>query len=158
MVGLIQRVQSAMVMVDQRQMAAIGMGLLVFAGIQRGDDAETARLLLQRIIGLRLFPQDDGRMGRNLQQASGDLLLVPQFTLAARIHGNRPDFGPAAPPEEARALFSAMVTIAQALYPGGKVVSGVFGTHMAVHLVNDGPVTFCLTETPPEIAAQRPKN
>jgi D-tyrosyl-tRNA(Tyr) deacylase len=157
MVGLIQRVQSAMVVVDQQQVAAIGSGLLLFVGIQRGDEIHTARQLLQRIIGLRLFPQDDGRMGRTLQQAGGDLMLVPQFTLAARIHGNRPDFGPAAPPQEARPLFDAMVTIAQTLHPDGKVAAGVFGAHMMVHLVNDGPVTFHLDEPPSVTAAQRPK-
>ncbi len=144
-----------MVVVDQQQLAAIGKGLLVFVGIARGDDADTAHVLLQRIIALLLFAQDDGRMGRSLAQAGGDLLLVPQFTLTARINGNRPDFGPAAPPEEARALFSAMVTTAQALFPGGKVAAGVFGAHMAIHLVNDGPVTFHLNEPPRKVTAQR---
>jgi D-tyrosyl-tRNA(Tyr) deacylase len=155
MVGLIQRVQSASVMVDQQQVAAIGLGLLIFMGIQRGDDTESARLLLQRSLGLRIFPQDDGRMGCNLQQAGGDLLLVPQFTLAARIHGTRPDFGPAAPPQEARPLFDAMVTIAQTLHPDGKVAAGIFGAHMMVHLVNDGPVTFHLDAPPSVTTAQR---
>jgi D-tyrosyl-tRNA(Tyr) deacylase len=156
MVGLIQRVQSASVMVGQQQVATIGMGLLVFIGIQRDDDPDTARRLVQRSMALRLFPQYDGRMGLNLLQAGGDLLLVPQFTLAARIKGTRPDFGPAAPPQEASALFDTMMTIAQTLYPAGKVAAGVFGAHMMVHLVNDGPVTFHLEEPSQMTAAHRP--
>lgn len=158
MVGLIQRVLSAKVVVDQQEVAAIGKGLLVFVGIARGDDADTGHALLQRIIALRLFAQDDGRMGRSLAQAEGDILLVPQFTLTAHINGNRPDFGPAAPAGEARALFTAMVVTAQKLLPHGTVASGVFGAHMAVHLVNDGPVTFHLHEPPRQITVQHPSD
>ncbi|MFI4868929.1 MAG: D-aminoacyl-tRNA deacylase [Steroidobacterales bacterium] len=143
MIALIQRVAEASVRIDGRLSAQIGPGLLALIGVVRGDDAASAARLLQRVLDLRVFADAAGRMNLSLRQVSGGLLLVPQFTLAADTDGgNRPGFSGAAPSAEAAALFDYVVSLARAAHP--EVASGVFGAHMQVSLVNDGPVTFWL--------------
>jgi D-tyrosyl-tRNA(Tyr) deacylase len=143
MIALIQRVTEASVRVDDRLSGEIGPGLLALIGVMRGDDTARAERLLQRVLDYRVFADVAGRMNLSLRQTSGSLLLVPQFTLAADTgSGNRPGFSGAQPPAQAAALFDYVVTIARASW--GEVACGVFGAHMQVSLVNDGPVTFWL--------------
>jgi len=143
MIALIQRVSEAQVRVGGELIAAIGRGVLALIAIRRGDDAAAVERLLERLLSYRLFPDEDGRMNRSLREVGGGLLLVPQFTLAADTKkGTRASFGTAAPPEEARTRFAALVERAQAAY--APVSAGVFGADMQVSLINDGPVTFWL--------------
>ena len=143
MIALIQRVTSASVQVDGRVTGQIGAGLLALIGVVRGDDAAAAERLLRRLLDYRVFADVDGRMNLNLAQRAGGLLLVPQFTLAADTSsGNRPGFSRAADKPLAAALFEHAVNFARAAHP--EVACGVFGAHMQVSLVNDGPVTFWL--------------
>lgn len=147
MIGLLQRVTEASVTIDGRIYGRIGGGLLVLAGFQRGDAADRLDRFLERILNYRVFPDDRDRMNLSLRDTGGGLLLVPQFTLAADTDsGNRPSFTPAAPPEEGRALFEVLVERAKAIWP--ETAAGVFGAHMQIALVNDGPITFWL-EVPP---------
>jgi D-aminoacyl-tRNA deacylase len=143
MIALIQRVAEASVRVDGRITAQIGPGLLALIGVVRGDDAARAERLLQRVLDYRVFADAAGRMNLSLRQSSGGLLLVPQFTLAADTEGgNRPGFSGAAAAAEAAALFDYVLNFARSLH--SEVASGLFGAHMQVSLVNDGPVTFWL--------------
>ncbi|MBV8405470.1 MAG: D-tyrosyl-tRNA(Tyr) deacylase [Gammaproteobacteria bacterium] len=143
MIALIQRVSEAQVRVDEQRIAAIGRGILALIGVQREDTAASGERLLERILSYRVFPDEEGRMGLPLRAVAGGLLLVPQFTLAADTHkGTRAGFSTAAEPGEAQRLFTTLVARAQELYT--PVSAGVFGAHMHVSLVNDGPVTFWL--------------
>lgn len=143
MIGLLQRVTRAAVRVDGETVGAIDAGLLVLVGVERGDGAPRADRLLERLLGYRVFEDDEGRMNRSLRDTGGGLLLVPQFTLAADTRkGMRPSFTPAAAPEEGRRWFAYLLERARAEH--APVAAGRFGAHMAVELVNDGPVTFWL--------------
>jgi len=143
MIALIQRVGASQVLVEGRTVGAIGAGLLALIGVRRGDGRTEADRLLQRILDYRVFPDEAGRMNLSLRQTGGGLLLVPQFTLAADTgRGNRASFTPAAPPEQAAALFAYLREQAQAAHT--PVAAGQFGAHMQVSLTNDGPVTFWL--------------
>lgn len=143
MIALIQRVAEASVRVDGHIIGQIGAGLLALIGVVRGDDSVAAERLLQRVLDYRVFADAAGRMNLSLRQHGGALLLVPQFTLAADTHGgNRPGFSGAAAADEAAALFDYVVTFARDSH--GEVASGLFGAHMQVSLINDGPVTFWL--------------
>jgi D-tyrosyl-tRNA(Tyr) deacylase len=143
MIGLLQRVSSAQVTVDDEEVGAIGPGLLVLVGVRPMDDEVSARRLLARILQYRIFPDEAGKMNLSLSQIKGQLLLVPQFTLAAdTAKGLRPGFSTAAPPEQARRLFDSLVQSARELH--SSVATGVFGAHMQVSLTNDGPVTIWL--------------
>lgn len=147
MIGLLQRVTRASVDIDGNQVAAIGRGLLVFIGVERGDSQAHANRLLERLLAYRVFPDAEGRMNRDLREISGSLLLVPQFTLPADTHkGNRPSFTPAAPPEQGKSLFTYLLN--QAKRAHADTQCGVFGAEMQVSLVNDGPVTFWLRVQP----------
>jgi D-tyrosyl-tRNA(Tyr) deacylase len=147
MIGLLQRVRSAQVEVNGVIVGAIGRGLLVLIGVERGDGEAQARRLLERLLGYRVFPDDEGKMNRSLRDITGGLLLVPQFTLAADTRkGFRPSFTPAAPPAEGERLFDYLVQQAQAEYP--LVATGRFGADMQVSLINDGPVTLWLQAKP----------
>ncbi len=131
-------------------MGAIGRGILALIGVERGDRAEQAEKLLERVLTYRIFEDHDGRMNLSLRDLTGGLLLVPQFTLAADTHkGTRPGFSMAEAPDTARATFTQLVTLARTRHPA--VETGEFGAHMKVSLVNDGPVTFWL-RTPPVTA------
>jgi D-tyrosyl-tRNA(Tyr) deacylase len=143
MIGLIQRVSEASVVVEGRTVGQIGRGLLVLVGVEKHDDEMTAKRLLDRLLGYRVFPDAEGKMNLSLTDIAGDLLLVPQFTLAADTHkGTRPSFSSAAVPELGAALFEYFVAAARESHP--KVATGVFGADMKVSLINDGPVTFWL--------------
>lgn len=146
MIALIQRVTRAEVTVGSTSVARIERGILAFVGVRRGDTETTAERLLERIVGYRIFPDDEGRMNLSLRDVSGELMLVSQFTLAADTRsGMRAGFSTAASPDEGRRLFDYLVNTARASLP--RVATGEFGAHMHVSLVNDGPVTFWL-ETP----------
>jgi D-tyrosyl-tRNA(Tyr) deacylase len=142
-IALIQRVTGAAVTVDEREVGAIGRGILALVGIERGDDRAQAERLLERVLGYRVFEDDAGRMNVSLRDIAGGLLLVPQFTLAADTHkGTRPGFSTAAAPDAARGLFDELVAVARQRH--ANVATGEFGAHMRVTLTNDGPVTFWL--------------
>ncbi len=143
MIGLLQRVSEASVSVEGATVGEIGTGLMVLVGIEREDDEARGERLLQRLLGYRVFPDQDGRMNRSLQQVEGGLLLVPQFTLVAdTTKGTRPGFSRGAPPPQGGALFEWLCQRAAVLHK--PVACGRFGADMQVHLVNDGPVTFWL--------------
>ena len=143
MIALIQRVSSASVRVDDRQIAAIEAGLLALVGVQPQDDEESTQRLLDRLLGYRVFADAAGRMNRSLRDSNGGLLLVPQFTLAADTRkGMRPGFSTAAAPAQAERLFERLCVLARNSHP--TVACGRFGADMQVSLVNEGPVTFWL--------------
>jgi D-aminoacyl-tRNA deacylase len=147
MIGLLQRVTQASVVVKGRRIGVIECGLLVLVGVQRGDTESQADRLLERLLTYRVFADDAGRMNRCLQDVNGGLLLVPQFTLAADTSkGTRPGFSPAADPTEGRRLFEYVTQKARDRHR--VVQTGEFGADMQVSLINDGPVTFWLEVTP----------
>lgn len=148
MMALLQRVTSARVVVEAACVGEIGNGLLVFVGVEKGDTRTQADRLIERVLGYRIFADDDGKMNRSLTEVAGGLLLVPQFTLPADTRkGMRPSFTPAAPPEAGEALFGYLVEQTRKRHPATQ--TGRFGAHMQVHLTNDGPVTFMLRVAPP---------
>ncbi len=143
MIALIQRVTSARVEVAGQTVGAIDRGLLALIGVERDDDEASGQRLLERILGYRVFDDRAGKMNVSLAEGGGGLLLVSQFTLAADTRkGRRPSFTKAAPPHRAQGLFDALVALAHTRHQ--PVATGQFGAAMAVHLVNDGPVTFWL--------------
>lgn len=154
MIALIQRVSDANVTVDGELVAEIGSGLVVLIGVERGDTPAQAERLAERILTYRMFADSTERMNLSVREAEGDVLLVPQFTLAADTNsGNRPSFTPAAEPEVGRLLFDRLVEAAKSAWP--RVVTGRFGATMAVQLTNAGPVTFWLRVAPPVHAQQQ---
>jgi D-aminoacyl-tRNA deacylase len=143
MIALLQRVTRASVEIAGESHASIGRGLLVLIGVKPEDDEPRASKLVERLLSYRVFADEAGKMNLSLRQIEGDLLLVPQFTLAADTrHGLRPGFSGAAPPEQGRRLFDFLVQSASSQHPA--VQSGVFGADMQVSLINDGPVTIWL--------------
>ncbi len=147
MIGLLQRVSEASVVVAGEKIGAIGTGLLALVGVERGDSETQAERLLERLLGYRVFADSTGRMNRSLVDIEGGLLLVPQFTLAADTgKGMRPSFTPAASPETGERLFSWLLRQAQQRH--SPVASGRFGADMQVRLTNDGPATFWLRVSP----------
>ena len=143
MLALLQRALEARVDIDGKTVAAIGQGLLVLVGFHRDDTPQQAERLAERIVGYRVFADDEGKMNCALAEINGGLLLVPQFTLAAQTdRGMRASFSSAAPPEEGRVLFERLREACRAHHAA--VQTGVFGADMQVHLINDGPVTFTL--------------
>jgi len=147
MIGLLQRVSSAHVVVAESVVGRIGKGILVLVGVERGDGEVQADRLLERLLGYRVFPDPAGRMNLSVRDIQGDLMLVPQFTLAADTRkGTRPGFQTAAAPAEAHRLFDYLVVKAQE--QSGRVRTGVFAADMQVTLCNDGPVTFWLQVAP----------
>ena len=143
MIGLLQRVSHAEVSVEGKPVGSIGPGLLVLVGVRPTDDEASAKRLLARLLQYRVFPDEAGKMNLSLTQVKGQLLLVPQFTLAAdTAKGLRPGFSTAAPPEQGRRLFEVLLQAARDAL--GVVESGLFGAHMQVSLTNDGPVTVWL--------------
>ena len=140
MIALLQRVREARVEIEGEVVGQIGKGLLVLLCAERGDTEAVGVKLLQKILKLRVFADEAGKMNRSVQDVNGGLLVVSQFTLAADVSsGNRPSFTQAAPPDEGRRLYDDFVQQARAVHP--LVETGRFGADMQVHLVNDGPVT-----------------
>lgn len=149
MIGLLQRVTRADVVVAGETVAEIGAGLLVLVGVERGDDEAGAQRLAERLAGYRVFPDDAGRMNLSVRDTHGSVLLVPQFTLAADTRkGMRASFTPAADPTDGERLFSRLAEHLRAA--GLPVRTGRFGADMQVSLTNDGPVTFWLHVPPDE--------
>ena len=142
--ALVQRVTTATVAVDGREVARIGRGFLVLLGVEQGDADGDLAWLAGKVHRLRVFPDDAGRMSHALGDIGGEALVVSQFTLlASTAHGNRPDFLRAAPPAEAERLYRAFAAHLQGLL-GRPVPTGVFAADMAVSLTNDGPVTILI--------------
>lgn len=141
MKAVLQRVSEASVTVQGAVVGQIGPGLLVLLCAERGDTDSCAERMLAKILKLRIFGDDAGKMNRSLQDVGGGLLVVSQFTLAADTSGgNRPGFSGAAAPDEGRRLYELFVALARAAHP--VVQTGRFATDMRVALVNDGPVTI----------------
>ena len=141
---VLQRVKNASVAIADEQISEIGPGLLLLVGIARGDGETEAKWLVEKVSGLRVFADDDGKMNLNVREAEGEILAVSQFTLLADTRkGKRPSFVEAAPPEEAEMLFDYFC---DRLREAGvtTVETGSFGATMDVSLVNDGPVTIVL--------------
>lgn len=138
---VVQRVKNASVSVAGETVSRIGRGLLVLIGVQAGDGEQDARLAAEKIAGLRVFEDEAGKMNLSVRDVGGEVLAVSQFTLLGDVRrGKRPSFTEAARPEDADPLYEAVVRL---LREGGvPCLTGVFRAHMAVELVNDGPVTI----------------
>lgn len=144
MKSLLQRVQSASVTVDGRVVGQIGPGILVLLGLEKGDTEAEIAYHIKKLLELRIFPDDAGKMNRSITDVQGELLIVSQFTLAASCRkGTRPSFDSAMPPAEARAFYQQYLDQLCAV-TSLKVGTGEFGAMMQVSLVNDGPVTFLI--------------
>ena len=143
MIGLLQRVSEARVEVDGEVVGQIGRGLLVLVAVHRDDTDKDLERLAERLLGYRVFPDDEGRMNLSVRDIDGGMLLVPQFTLTADTRkGTRASFTKGAPPEKAADFFDRLVAACRASLD--TVESGRFGANMQVSLTNDGPVTFWL--------------
>ena len=144
---VLQRAKSARVDIAGETVGSIGVGLVILLGVTQTDQERDARYLADKVIQLRIFPDEAGRMNRSLLEAGGALLVVSQFTLYGDCRkGRRPSFDHAAPPEQARALYECFI---QHLKSSNIAVeTGVFQAEMEVHLINDGPVTFILDSKP----------
>jgi len=140
---VVQRVAEAWVAVEGKRISEIGPGLAVLAGFEPGDGREVLDWMAAKLAGLRIFPDEEGRMNRDVADIGGEMLIVSQFTLLGDVsRGRRPSFTAAAAPEEARLLYAAFVDVCR----GGVVpiAAGEFGAHMELALVNDGPVTLVI--------------
>jgi D-tyrosyl-tRNA(Tyr) deacylase len=143
MLVVVQRVRAGRVDVDGRTTGAIGRGLVVLVGIHREDAEADAHWLAERVVGLRVFADEAGRMNFSVAQVGGGLLLVPNFTLCATTRkGHRPGFDEAMKPAEAQIMFQHFVHATRAAAPGLPVETGVFGANMTIDLQADGPVTL----------------
>lgn len=144
MIALLQRVAQARVEVAGVTIGAIGQGVLMFVCAEPGDTDALADKLVAKVLKLRIFGDDAGKMNRSLVDVNGGLLIVSQFTLAADVSsGTRPGFSAAAPPEQGQRLYERVLATARATHP--VVACGEFGADMQVHLINDGPVTIPIT-------------
>ncbi|HHL18654.1 MAG TPA: D-tyrosyl-tRNA(Tyr) deacylase [Thiothrix sp.] len=143
MIGLIQRVTHASVVVNHEIIGDINTGILLLLGVEKNDNEKSAIRLLERVMTYRIFEDGTGRMNRSLNDIQGDLLIVPQFTLAANTNkGTRPSFTPAAEPKRGKVLFDFFLQHAKT--SSLRIQSGQFGADMQVSLTNDGPITFWL--------------
>ncbi|MCC8375388.1 MULTISPECIES: D-aminoacyl-tRNA deacylase [Photorhabdus] len=143
MIALIQRVTQANVVVKNEVVGEIGHGLLVLLGVEKGDDQQKAKRLCEKVIGYRIFSDEQDKMNLNVQQIGGSLLVVSQFTLAADTQkGMRPSFSGGAAPDKADELYRYFVELCR--QSGVKTEIGRFAADMKVSLTNDGPVTFWL--------------
>lgn len=157
MISLLQRVSQASVTVNGKEIGRIGKGLLVLLCAERNDTEKEADQLLERILNYRVFSDENGKMNLSVTSTGGQLLIVPQFTLAADTKsGTRPSFTPAAPPDVGKKLFDYFVSKATARLPG--IQTGQFGADMQVALVNDGPVTFWLDTSGRKTAHRQASN
>jgi D-tyrosyl-tRNA(Tyr) deacylase len=143
MKAVIQRVKDAQVSVDGKVVGKIGFGLLIYLGVQKGDSLENLQWLCTKIMKLRIFSDDKGKMNLSPKEVAASLLVVSQFTLVANLSkGNRPSYDEAADPKDAALLYQKSLELFSA--EGFFVQSGTFGAHMDVTYTNDGPVTFIL--------------
>jgi len=144
---VLQRAKSARVDIAGETVGSIGVGLVILLGVTQTDQEQDARYLADKVIQLRIFPDEAGRMNRSLLEAGGALLVVSQFTLYGDCRkGRRPSFDHAAPPEQARTLYECFIQH----FKSSKIAveTGVFQADMEIHLINDGPVTFILDSKP----------
>jgi D-tyrosyl-tRNA(Tyr) deacylase len=141
---VLQRVREANVSIDGRVVAEIGLGQLLLVGFKEGDTTDQTEWMADKVVGLRIFQDGDGKMNRTLADVGGSILVVSQFTLYGDVRkGRRPSFIGAAPPETAISLYDHFVELLEARQPG-RVVTGEFGAMMEVGLTNDGPVTLVI--------------
>jgi D-tyrosyl-tRNA(Tyr) deacylase len=141
---VIQRCLSAQVTIDHSVVAQINHGLVILIGVGKEDNHTDAEYLIQKIIQMRIFSDEEGKMNRSVTDLLGDVVLVSQFTLFADTKkGNRPSFIHSAPPDQAKALYDYFVETFKKQFTG-KIETGVFGADMKVSLVNDGPVTIIM--------------
>ena len=141
--AVIQRVRSASVSVDGREVSKIGRGLLTLLGVKQGDTEAEAEWIIKKILALRIFEDDEGKMNRSLQDVGGEHLIVSQFTLwGDASKGNRPSFIEAARPEAAKALYEKAIALSESA--GTTTRGGQFQANMLVSIENDGPVTILL--------------
>jgi len=141
--AVIQRVSAARVVIDKAEFSRIGAGILVLLGVEKEDTAEDAAALARRIVELRIFEDEAGKMNRSIGETGGQILAVSQFTLLGDCRrGRRPSFDPAAPPDIAKPLYELFVKAIEGL--GIPVSTGVFQAMMEIELTNQGPVTFIL--------------
>lgn len=155
MITVIQRVAQAEVSVSNQIVGQIGPGLLALVAIEKGDTEAEAVRLVEKMLGYRIFSDEEGKMNLNVKDIDGEVLLVSQFTLAADTRkGMRPSFTPAADPATGLRLFEAFVEHVRQRHP--KLATGQFGADMQVSLINDGPVTFQLRIPPPSRATSIP--
>lgn len=143
MLALLQRVNFAKVVVDGKVTGQIDKGILAFIGLEKGDDEAKCKRMFDKIVKYRMFYDENEKLNLNVEQVSGSILLVSQFTLAANIaSGNRPSFDPAMAPSEAKVLYEKFTSYAHSKFP--RVEEGIFAADMKVTLENDGPVTFMI--------------
>jgi len=145
MIAVVQRVTQGEVRVDGELIGSCGKGLVVLLGVAQGDTVEDADLMAEKMVKLRIFSDENGKMNLSVNDVHGDVLVVSQFTLLANYrHGNRPDYMNAAPPHEANALYEYFTKKVSEKLTSGKVGTGSFGADMALSLTNDGPVTIVM--------------
>ena len=143
MLALLQRVDFAKVVVDGKVAGQIDKGILAFIGLEKGDNETKCKRMFDKIVKYRMFYDENDKLNLNVEQVSGSILLVSQFTLAANTaSGNRPSFDPAMAPSEAKVLYEKFTSYAHSKFP--RVEEGIFAADMKVTLENDGPVTFMI--------------
>ena len=143
MKAVIQRVAHASVVVDGKTVGSCGAGYMILLGVAEGDTELDAELLCKKIVNLRIFTDENDKMNRSIKDIDGEMLVISQFTLMANYrHGNRPDFMASAKPDEANRLYEYFMSLAKKEIR--RVEAGVFGAHMEVSLMNDGPVTIVM--------------
>ncbi|MFT6269048.1 MAG: D-tyrosyl-tRNA(Tyr) deacylase [Alphaproteobacteria bacterium] len=143
MIGLIQRVKRAQVMVEDETIGHINTGILLLLGVEKNDTSSSTKKLSKKVANLRIFPDEEGKMNRSLLDIKGELLVISQFTLVAdTAKGNRPGFSNSAPPALGKSLYCEFIEHFSCTYSTCK--SGRFGANMQVELINDGPATFYL--------------
>ena len=143
MLALLQRVNFAKVVVDGKVTGQIDKGILAFIGLEKGDNETKCKRMSDKIVNCRMFYDENEKLNLNVEQVSGSILLVSQFTLAANTaSGNRPSFDPAMAPSEAKVLYEKFTSYAHSKFP--RVEEGIFAADMKVTLENDGPVTFMI--------------
>ncbi len=143
MKAVLQRVKRASVAVDGEIVGACGDGLMILLGVAQGDEKSDAEALAAKILKLRIFNDENGKMNRSVTDIDGEMLVISQFTLLANYaHGNRPDYLESAPPKEANELYEYFVSLVKPALR--HVGTGIFGADMKVELVNDGPVTIVM--------------
>lgn len=143
MLALLQRVNFAKVVVDGKVTGQIDKGILAFIGLEKGDDEAKCKRMFDKIVKYRMFYDENEKLNLNVEQVSGSILLVSQFTLAANTaSGSRPSFDPAMAPSEAKVLYEKFTSYAHSKFP--RVEEGIFAADMKVTLENDGPVTFMI--------------
>lgn len=143
MLALLQRVNFAKVVVDGKVTGQIDKGILAFIGLEKGDNETKCKRMFDKIVKYRMFYDENDKLNLNVEQVSGSILLVSQFTLAANTaSGNRPSFDPAMAPSEAKDLYEKFTSYAHSKFP--RVEEGIFAADMKVTLENDGPVTFMI--------------